>query len=182
MTLTAKDASRRTRDICALAPIVPVLVIENVAQARPLAEALVAGGLPALEVTLRTPAALDVIREMAGVKGGIVGAGDRLAARGLADHQYPAGITEFIAQDVKIAAAENRGPQVAQALGIHAVQPLRPPVFLTIQALFQRLAQHRALTIGDSLQIDGIVCGDSFAKSVVQVLHRPAAARWLTIA
>ena len=40
MTLTAKDASRRTREICALAPIVPVLVIEDVADARPLAEAL----------------------------------------------------------------------------------------------------------------------------------------------
>jgi len=43
--------------------------------ARPLAEALVAGGLPALEVTLRTPAALEVIAEMAKVKGGVVGAG-----------------------------------------------------------------------------------------------------------
>ncbi|HAC49700.1 MAG TPA: keto-deoxy-phosphogluconate aldolase, partial [Sulfitobacter sp.] len=75
MTLTAKDASRRTREICALAPIVPVLVIEDVADARPLAEALIAGGLPALEVTLRTPAALDAIAAMAEVTGGHVGAG-----------------------------------------------------------------------------------------------------------
>ena len=44
----------------------------------PLAEALVAGGLPALEVTLRTPAALDVIRAMASVEGGMVGAGTLL--------------------------------------------------------------------------------------------------------
>ncbi|WP_170332678.1 bifunctional 4-hydroxy-2-oxoglutarate aldolase/2-dehydro-3-deoxy-phosphogluconate aldolase [Ruegeria arenilitoris] len=64
-----------TREICALAPIVPVLVVDDAAHARPLAEALVAGGLPALEVTLRTPAALDVIREMAQVAGGVVGAG-----------------------------------------------------------------------------------------------------------
>ncbi len=75
MTLNAKDASRRTRDICALAPIVPVLVVEDAATARPLAEALVAGGLPALEVTLRTPAALDAIAAMAEVAGGHVGAG-----------------------------------------------------------------------------------------------------------
>ncbi|GAA6199496.1 bifunctional 4-hydroxy-2-oxoglutarate aldolase/2-dehydro-3-deoxy-phosphogluconate aldolase [Aquicoccus sp. SU-CL01552] len=75
MTLSAKDASRQTREICALAPIVPVLVVEEAGVARPLAEALVAGGLPALEVTLRTPAALDVIREMAQVRGGHVGAG-----------------------------------------------------------------------------------------------------------
>ena len=58
-----------------LAPVIPVLVIENVREARPIAEALVAGGLPALEVTLRTPRALDVIAEMAAVKGATVGAG-----------------------------------------------------------------------------------------------------------
>ena len=75
MAITPQDASIRTREICNLAPIVPVLVVHDVAHARPLAEALVAGGLPALEVTLRTPAALDVIAEMAKVKGGVVGAG-----------------------------------------------------------------------------------------------------------
>jgi 2-dehydro-3-deoxyphosphogluconate aldolase/(4S)-4-hydroxy-2-oxoglutarate aldolase len=57
------------------APVIPVLVIEDAAYARPIAEALVRGGLPVLEVTLRTAAALDVIREMAQVEGAIVGAG-----------------------------------------------------------------------------------------------------------
>ncbi|KXF91968.1 bifunctional 4-hydroxy-2-oxoglutarate aldolase/2-dehydro-3-deoxy-phosphogluconate aldolase [Phaeobacter inhibens] len=75
MAITPKYASTRAREICQLAPIVPVLVVHDVAHARPLAEALVAGGLPALEVTLRTPAALDVIAEMAKVEGGVVGAG-----------------------------------------------------------------------------------------------------------
>jgi 2-dehydro-3-deoxyphosphogluconate aldolase/(4S)-4-hydroxy-2-oxoglutarate aldolase len=78
MTITPQDASLKAREICELAPIVPVLVVHDVAHARPLAEALVAGGLPALEVTLRTPAALDVIAEMAEVKGGVVGAGTLL--------------------------------------------------------------------------------------------------------
>lgn len=55
--------------------VIPVLVIKDAAQARPLAEALVAGGLKVLEVTLRTPAALDAIREMKQVPGAIVGAG-----------------------------------------------------------------------------------------------------------
>lgn len=73
--LTAKAASVRAKEICDLAPIIPVLVVDDVAHARPLAEALVAGGLPALEVTLRTPAALDVIAAMAEVEGGVVGAG-----------------------------------------------------------------------------------------------------------
>ena len=57
------------------APVIPVLVIEDAAYARPIAEALVAGGLRVLEVTLRTAAALDVIREMKAVAGAIVGAG-----------------------------------------------------------------------------------------------------------
>jgi 2-dehydro-3-deoxyphosphogluconate aldolase/(4S)-4-hydroxy-2-oxoglutarate aldolase len=70
--------SEATRAIAARAPIIPVLVVEDAATARPLAEALVAGGLPALEVTLRTPAALDAIRAMAEVPGGIVGAGTLL--------------------------------------------------------------------------------------------------------
>jgi len=57
------------------APVIPVLVIEDAAHARPIAEALVAGGLRVLEVTLRTEAALDAIREMKTVDGAIVGAG-----------------------------------------------------------------------------------------------------------
>lgn len=57
------------------APVIPVLVIDDAAHARPIAEALVAGGLRVLEVTLRTAAALDVIREMKKVEGAIVGAG-----------------------------------------------------------------------------------------------------------
>jgi len=76
--MTPQDQSQAAREIAALAPIIPVLVVEDAAHARPLAEALVAGGLPALEVTLRTPAALDVIREMASVAGGVVGAGTLL--------------------------------------------------------------------------------------------------------
>ncbi len=76
--MTPKDQSRATRDIADRAPVIPVLVLDDAEQARPLAEALVAGGLPALEVTLRTPAALDCIRRMADVEGGIVGAGTLL--------------------------------------------------------------------------------------------------------
>ncbi|WP_037456877.1 bifunctional 4-hydroxy-2-oxoglutarate aldolase/2-dehydro-3-deoxy-phosphogluconate aldolase [Sphingobium chlorophenolicum] len=58
-----------------LAPVIPVLVVDRVEDALPIARALVKGGLPALEVTLRTPAALEVIREMAQVEGAVVGAG-----------------------------------------------------------------------------------------------------------
>ncbi|SIO13649.1 2-keto-3-deoxy-phosphogluconate aldolase [Rhodovulum sp. ES.010] len=76
--MTPHAASEITEALCRRAPVIPVLVIEDARHARPLAEALVAGGLPVLEVTLRTPAALDAIREMAGVAGGVVGAGTLL--------------------------------------------------------------------------------------------------------
>lgn len=67
--------SEHTRALCALAPVIPVLVIDDVAHAERLGEALIAGGLPVLEVTLRTEAALDAIRLMARLSGGHVGAG-----------------------------------------------------------------------------------------------------------
>ena len=83
--MTPESASIEAEKICTLAPVVPVLVVKDPAIARPLAEALVAGGLPALEVTLRTPAALEVIAEMAKVDGGVVGAGTLLTAKDVTD-------------------------------------------------------------------------------------------------
>lgn len=76
--MTPAQQSLRAAEICRLAPVVPVLVIDDLAKAKDLAKALVAGGLPALEVTLRTPVALDAIRAMSEVPGGIVGAGTLL--------------------------------------------------------------------------------------------------------
>ncbi|MEM6825090.1 MAG: bifunctional 4-hydroxy-2-oxoglutarate aldolase/2-dehydro-3-deoxy-phosphogluconate aldolase [Pseudomonadota bacterium] len=73
--MTPKAASQETLALCKLAPVIPVLVIEDPEQALPLARALISGGLPVLEVTLRTPAAFAAIAEMALADGGIVGAG-----------------------------------------------------------------------------------------------------------
>ena len=69
------SATASIDQIMRTAPVIPVLVIEDIEHALPLAEALVAGGLNVLEVTLRTPCALDAIREMKKVPGAIVGAG-----------------------------------------------------------------------------------------------------------
>lgn len=71
--------------VMTFAPVIPVLVVDDPAHARPIAEALVAGGIRALEVTLRTPAALDVIAEMAKVAGAVVGAGTVVSERQLRD-------------------------------------------------------------------------------------------------
>jgi len=83
--MTPETASIRSRELCMMAPVIPVLVVDDAAHAVPLARALVAGGLPVLEVTLRTAAALDVIREMATVTGGIVGAGTLLTPKDVED-------------------------------------------------------------------------------------------------
>ncbi|MGW4706078.1 bifunctional 4-hydroxy-2-oxoglutarate aldolase/2-dehydro-3-deoxy-phosphogluconate aldolase [Streptomyces sp. NPDC004285] len=73
-------------DLAPDGPVVPVVVIEDAADAVPLARALVAGGLPLIEVTLRTPAALDAVRAIAAeVPEAVVGAGTVVSAAGVAD-------------------------------------------------------------------------------------------------
>jgi 2-dehydro-3-deoxyphosphogluconate aldolase/(4S)-4-hydroxy-2-oxoglutarate aldolase len=86
--------SAKIEDIMRMSPVIPVLVVEEAAEARPLAEALVAGGLKVLEVTLRTRNALEVLKEMKQVEGAIVGAGTVLDP-----HQFEAAMhagAEFI--------------------------------------------------------------------------------------
>jgi len=74
--MTAHDPQPGLEQLLLRAPVVPVVVISRLEDAAPLARALVAGGLPAIEVTLRTAAALEVIRIIAGeVEGAEVGVG-----------------------------------------------------------------------------------------------------------
>jgi 2-dehydro-3-deoxyphosphogluconate aldolase/(4S)-4-hydroxy-2-oxoglutarate aldolase len=94
-----------------LAPIIPVLVVDDAVHAKTLAEALIMGGLPVLEVTLRTPVAFDVIAEMASVPDGVVGAGtlitpDDVKAAKAAGAQF--GVSPG-ATDALIAACEAEG-------------------------------------------------------------------------
>jgi 2-dehydro-3-deoxyphosphogluconate aldolase/(4S)-4-hydroxy-2-oxoglutarate aldolase len=77
------ETMQRIDDILRQAPVVPVLAVSDVDDAIPLAETLVAAGLPVLEITLRTPVALEVIRRMRTVPGAIVGAGTVLTAADL---------------------------------------------------------------------------------------------------
>lgn len=63
-------------DLLSRTPVVPVLAIDSVRTALPLAQALLMGGLPVLEITLRTPAALEIIRAIGDeIAGAVVGAG-----------------------------------------------------------------------------------------------------------
>ena len=73
MTLTVDE-------LMAVQPVIPVITVERVEDATPLAEALVGGGLRVLEVTLRTGNALACMKAMAKVSGAIVGAGTVLTS------------------------------------------------------------------------------------------------------
>lgn len=82
--MTSKQ--QQLADLFALAPVIPVVVIDNAALAVPMARALVAGGLPAIEITLRTPAALEAVRAIAQeVEGAVVGVGSVRTPRDFAE-------------------------------------------------------------------------------------------------
>ena len=105
------DSASTLLALLAPVPVVPVLVIRDPAQAVPLARALVAGGLPVIEITLRTPAALEAIRRIAlEVEGAVVGAGtvlapDQLEAAAAAGAHF---LVSPGATDRLLAAAEGR--------------------------------------------------------------------------
>lgn len=84
-----RDVQEGMESILKAAPVVPVLVIENAADAVPLARALVKGGLPVLEITLRTKVALECIRTIiAEVEGAVVGAGTVLDGKKLREAEH----------------------------------------------------------------------------------------------
>lgn len=103
--------SQNIDQIMRRAPVIPVIVIDRVEDAVPLAKALVAGGLTVLEVTLRTPAALEAITAMKAVEGAIVGAGTVLnpamldqAVTAGAEFIVSPGLTDALGQAAKAAA------------------------------------------------------------------------------
>jgi 2-dehydro-3-deoxyphosphogluconate aldolase/(4S)-4-hydroxy-2-oxoglutarate aldolase len=104
--------------ILAAASVIPVLVIERVEDAVPIARALVEGGLPVLEVTLRTPTALDSIRAMKAVEGAIVGAGTVLD---------PNRYAEAVAAGAEFAVSPGLTPALGEAAAGSQV-PLLPGV------------------------------------------------------
>ncbi|MGW0185521.1 bifunctional 4-hydroxy-2-oxoglutarate aldolase/2-dehydro-3-deoxy-phosphogluconate aldolase [Streptomyces sp. NPDC003362] len=109
MTLPSPSAVPSVLD---LAPVVPVVVVSDAADAVPLARALVAGGLPAIEVTLRTPGALPAIRAIADeVPDAVVGAGTVITP-GQADEAVAAGARFLVSPgwtDVLLAAMRGSG-------------------------------------------------------------------------
>jgi len=82
--MSIENKQKQVETTLRLAPVVPVVIIDDARHAVPMARALVAGGIPAIEVTLRTPAALDAIKAIADeVEGAVVGVGTVLSAKDL---------------------------------------------------------------------------------------------------
>jgi 2-dehydro-3-deoxyphosphogluconate aldolase / (4S)-4-hydroxy-2-oxoglutarate aldolase len=103
-------ASMNIRSLLALAPVIPVLTIESVEDAVPLGRALCAGGLRALEITLRTPACLPAIEALRkALPEALVGVGTLTRSRDFVDASNAGaqfGVSPGLTADLAAAAAE----------------------------------------------------------------------------
>ena len=75
VSISARDSSKKLRDLCSMTSVIPVLTVKNIDDAIPLAETITRGGLPILEITLRTDKALQVIEKICKLTNTLVGAG-----------------------------------------------------------------------------------------------------------
>jgi 2-dehydro-3-deoxyphosphogluconate aldolase/(4S)-4-hydroxy-2-oxoglutarate aldolase len=153
-----------TLDLAACGPVIPVIVIDRVEDAVPLARALVAGGVRVLEVTLRTPAALDCIRAMvAAVPEAIVGAG---TVRSIADAQA--------AKDAGCQFAVSPGytPEIGRAC-LDIGLPLLPGVSTASEVMMANADGYRFLKLFPATAVGGINLLKAFASPFHDVVFCP---------
>jgi 2-dehydro-3-deoxyphosphogluconate aldolase/(4S)-4-hydroxy-2-oxoglutarate aldolase len=151
------------RDIMAAAPVISVITIEREADAIPMAQALVAGGLPVLEVTLRTPVALAAIAAMRTVPGAIVGAGTLLA---------PEDFARVEAAGAQFAVSPGLTPALAAA-GRRSSVPLLPGVATAGELMNARAAGYTALKFFPAEPAGGAPMLASFAPVFQDVVFCP---------
>lgn len=163
MAITPEDASVASEKLCRTAPVIPVLVVDDAAHAKPLATALVAGGLPVLEVTLRTPAALDVIREMATVPGGMVGAGTLLTPTDV-ERALEAGATFGVSPG-----ATDRLLDAAEEMGL----PMLPGAATASEAMLLLERGYRVQKFFPAESAGGAKALKSLASPIPQILFCP---------
>lgn len=145
------------------APVIPVIVIERVADAVPMAQALVRGGLTVLEVTLRTPAALEAIRAMSAVPGALVGAGTVLDAR-----QYDAAV----AAGARFIVSPGLTPALAATAAERAV-PLLPGAVTASEVMFAREAGFRRLKFFPAEAAGGVAVLKAFGSVFADIVFCP---------
>ena len=148
-------------EILRLAPVVPVLIIEDEATAVPLARALMAGGLYALEVTLRTPTALNSIRRIAGeVEGAVVGAGTILTE----------GAREAAA---KAGAVFGVSPGLIEGEGIDGPLPLLPGIATATELMSGLARGYERFKLFPANIVGGVGALKAFSSPFPQALFCP---------
>lgn len=151
---------QRLDAILSLAPVVPVVVLERLADAVPLARALVAGGIPAIEVTLRTPAALDAVRAIAAeVEGAVVGVGTVLT---------PAQLDQALAAGARFAVSPGSSPDLLAAAASHAL-PWLPGAATASECMALLERGHRLLKFFPAEAAGGVAALRSLAGPLPQL-------------
>ncbi len=150
--------------IMKLAPVIPVLTVRDVEDGVAQARALVAGGLPAIEVTLRTPAALDAIAAIAkNVPGAYVGAGTIVEARQIGD-AVAAGATFLV--------SPGASPRLAEAAAAAPI-PFLPGVATPSEAIALRDLGFRALKLFPAEAVGGARLLAAFAAPLPDLVFCP---------
>ena len=151
--MSEKSLTERIEAILGLAPVIPVLIIDDVETAVPLARALVRGGLSVLEITLRTDEALDAVRA-------IVEAVPE-AVTGVGTVTTPAQLTQSIAAGARFAVSPGLTPALAEAARDSTI-PLLPGVTTPSEVMFAREQGFRYLKLFPA----GVAGGASMLKAL----------------
>ena len=151
-------------EVMGLAPVIPVLTITDVEHAVPLAEALVAGGTPALEVTLRSQAALPAIRRIAeAVPGACIGVGTLNTA---------AQVAEAVAAGARFGVSPGIRPAIVEAAA-EAGLPLLPGVMTASEILAALELGIRALKLFPATVAGGVAALKAFGGPFPDVVFCP---------
>jgi 2-dehydro-3-deoxyphosphogluconate aldolase/(4S)-4-hydroxy-2-oxoglutarate aldolase len=157
MTMTASELLR-------IGPVIPVIVLDDVASAVPLARALVAGGIRVLEVTLRTPVALDAVRAIArDVTDAIVGVGTITRAEE---------ITSALAAGARFGVSPGLSPTLIDAARASAL-PFLPGVMTPSEIIAARTAGSTALKLFPAQQAGGVAMLNALAGPFPDIVFCP---------
>jgi len=152
------------KDVMTAAPVIPVIVIDELRQAVPLAQALVKGGLPVLEITLRTAVALEAIRAIAAeVEGAIVGVGTLTR---------PQEFTQVLDAGAVFGVSPGLTPELITAARDSGL-PLLPGVMTPSEVIAARAAGFSALKLFPAQQAGGIGMLKALAGPLPDVVFCP---------
>ena len=150
-------------EIASLGPVIPVIVIKNAERAAGLARALVSGGLPVLEVTLRTRHALQVIEEMAKVPGAVVGAGTIRSPLQMG-HSVDAGCQFMV--------SPGASPRLLEAAEEHAI-PLLPGIGTPTEAMTASEHGYSFLKFFPAEALGGVKVLKAYASPLADITFCP---------